>query len=72
MGQKIKIDENEYDIETLSDQAKVTLASMQFATRRIQELNDIHALYVRAKNGYIADLKSEMISNKTGLHLDND
>ena len=72
MGQKIKLDEKEYDIETLSDQARYTLASMQFATSRLQELSDIHALYVRAKNGYIADLKNEVISNKAGLNLEDE
>jgi hypothetical protein len=72
MGQKIKLDDEEYDIEYLSDQAKVALVSMQFATQRLKELSDIHALYVRAKNGYIADLKHEMISQKAGFDFEID
>lgn len=72
MGQKIKLDDQEYEIENLSDQAKVALASMQFATQRLQELSDIHALYVRAKNGYIADLKHEMVSKKAGFDFEID
>ena len=43
MGQKIKLDDNEYEVENLSDQAKITLASLQFATTRMQELKRIQA-----------------------------
>ena len=38
MGQKIKLEDQEYEVEDLSDQAKVTLASLQFATTKIQDL----------------------------------
>ena len=72
MGQKIKLDNKEYDVENLTDQAKATLASLQFATTRIQELNNMHALLQRAKNSYGESLKQEMISNKAGLFFGDD
>ena len=44
MGQKFKLEDKEYDVENLSDQAKATLASLQFATTRMQELSNMQAL----------------------------
>jgi hypothetical protein len=72
MGQKIKLDDKEYDVENLSDRAKTTLASLQFATTRIQELNNMHALLQCAKNSYVESLKREMLSNKAGFLFEDD
>ena len=72
MGQKIKLDDKEYDIENLSEQAKATLASLQFATSRMQELNNMQALLQRAKNSYIEIIKQEMVTKKAGLFLEDD
>jgi hypothetical protein len=72
MVQKIKLDDNEYNVENLSDQAKAALASLQFATARIQELNNMQALLQRAKNSYVDSLKKEMLSSKSGFLFDDD
>ena len=72
MGQKLKLGENEYEVETLSDQAKATLASLQFADTRIQELGNMQSLLQRAKNSYIDSLKKEMLTNKAGLFIGDD
>ena len=72
MGQKIKLDDKEYDVENLSDRASATLASLKFATARMQELNNIQALLQRAKNSYIESLKQEMLSSKSGILLGED
>ena len=72
MGQKLKLGENEYEVETLSDQAKATLASLQFADTRIQELGNMKSLLQRAKNSYIDSLKKEMLTNKAGLLIGDD
>lgn len=71
MAQKIKIDDKEYDLDNLSDNGKATLMSLQFATQRIQELNNMQALLVRAKNSYMESLKKEMLSKKAGYLLDD-
>ena len=71
MSQKIKLDDKEYDVSDLSENAKATLASLQFATQRIQELNNMQALLVRAKNSYVEGLKREMLSNKAGYLLED-
>ena len=67
MGQKIKLDDDEYEVENLSDQAKQALASFKFATARLRELSNMQALLQRAKNSYIEDLKKEMLTDKAGF-----
>ena len=72
MGQKIKLDDKEYEAENLSDQARATLALLQFATTRMRELNNMQAVLQRAKNSYVDSLKKEMLSNKSGLLFGED
>ena len=72
MSQKIKLDEEEYDIEDLSTQAKKTLASLNFSNNRITELNNMLALLVRAKNSYVDSLRSEVISKKSGFNFNEE
>ncbi len=72
MGQKIKLEDQEYEVEDLSDQAKVTLASLQFATTKMQELVNMQALLQRAKNSYVESLKQEVLSSKGGFNFGED
>ncbi len=67
MNQRIKLDDKEYDVENLSDHAQATLASMEFATKRVQELTNMQAILQRAKISYIEGLKREVLSNKAGF-----
>jgi len=71
MSQKIKLGDKEYDVNNLSEKGRTTLASLQFATQRLQELNNMQALLVRAKNSYVEGLKKEMISSKAGYLLED-
>jgi hypothetical protein len=72
MVQKIKLDDQEYEVENLSSEAKATLASLQFATTRMQELTNTHAVLQRAKISYVESIKQEMLSNKAGLLLEDE
>ena len=72
MAQKIKLDEKEYEVETLSDEVRAKLNLIQFATKREQELTNMQALLQRAKNSYIESLKQEMLSKKAGFLFDED
>ena len=72
MGQKFKLDDKEYDVKDLSDRTAATLASLKFATARMQELNNMQALLQRAKKSYIESLKQEMLSSKAGFVLGED
>lgn len=53
----IKIDDKEYDLDTLSQEAKDQLASLQFVDNELVRLNAQVAVYSTARNGYSAALK---------------
>jgi hypothetical protein len=72
MVKTIKLHDKEYEVENLSNQAKVTLASLQFANTRMQELNNMQALLHRAKNSYVESLKQEVLASKSGLLFEDD
>ena len=65
----IKLDDGEYDVETLSGAQKKLIAELQKIEERIKEKNNMVAILTKAKRAYIADLKQEMISSKAGLDL---
>ena len=70
MGQKIKLDDKNYDVANLSDQAKATLTLLNFTNARINEIKNMQALLQRSKNSYVKSLKREMLSNKSGFLFD--
>ena len=72
MGQKIKLDDREYEVKDLSDQAKITLASLHFATTKMQELINMQALLQRAKKSYAKSLKQEVLFSKGGFNFGED
>ena len=69
MSQRFRIDGVEYDIETLTQEGRDLVARLTFARLRQQELSNQIALLTKAKNAYIADLKSEIIQGRTGVDL---
>lgn len=71
MVDKVKLGDQEFEVDKLSDKGKATLASYQFATQRTQELVNMQALLQRAKNSYIESLKQEMLSQKAGYLLED-
>ncbi len=72
MSQKIKIDDQEYELDQLTDKAKSTIKALKFVTERIKELDNMRILLRRAKNSYVSGIKKEMISNKSGLFLEDE
>lgn len=69
MVTRVTLDKLEYDVESLTDEARQIWLSLNFSMQRLQELNNEHALLTRAKNAYIADLKGEVIEKKSGVNL---
>jgi hypothetical protein len=67
MAQKIKLDDKEYEVDSLTEQAKTQLKALQFASHRLEELSNMQALLQRAKKSYIESLKLEMLSEKSGF-----
>ena len=72
MAQKLKLDDKEYDVSDLSENARAQLTSLQFVDEKLKELTNMQALLQRAKNSYVDGLKKEMISSKAGLLFDGD
>ena len=70
MSKKIKIEDKEYNLDDLSDFAKSQVASLQFVETKIRETNNLKAILQRAKNSYVKELKTEIISSKAGLFID--
>ena len=69
MSQKINIDGVEYDFESLSPEAKAILEKLQHTDSQIQDKKNISALFIRAKNSYVHELKREMIEGKSGVDI---
>lgn len=72
MGKIIKLDNEEYEAENLSDQAQATLASLKFIEVRLQELTNLRAVLMNSKNSYIENLKKEILSNRSGFLFEGD
>ena len=69
MSQRFQIDGVEYDTEGLSQEGRDLVARLTFVRLTLQELSNQQALLTKAKNAYIADLKSEIIQGRTGVDL---
>jgi hypothetical protein len=67
MGQKIKLEDKDFDVDDLSEGSKSQFLALNFVTERIQELNNQQALLQRAKKSYLDSLKKEMLSDKAGF-----
>ena len=63
--QEITIDDVEYNLSDLSDNARAQLVNIQFVDAQIQQLNNEWAVADTARIGYTAALKAELdkISN---------
>ena len=69
MQQKFKFEGAEYSTESLSESSIKRFLQLQFTQKKLQELRDDAALFHKAKNGYIEDLKSEIVSGKLGVNI---
>ena len=69
MKQRFKFEDVEYSSDNLSEENIKQLMQLQFIQGKLRELQDNSALLNKAKNGYIEDLKNEIVSGKLGLDL---
>lgn len=65
----LRLDGKDYDLSKASEAARDIVVRLQNLDRLFEEKNNLMALLTKAKNAYIADLKSEIIKNKTGVDL---
>jgi len=69
MSQRFRIDGVEYTTDSLSQEGRDIVARLAFARLQQQELSNQITLLTKAKNAYIADLKTEIIQGRTGVDL---
>lgn len=69
MTRSFQMDGVTYDSDILTPEGKALLARLTFVEGRILEMKNQHALLTRAKNAYIADLKTEIVHSKSGVDL---
>ncbi|MFP1646612.1 hypothetical protein [Pontitalea aquivivens] len=67
--QILRLDGEDYDLSKASEEAKALVARLQHLDRLFEEKSNLMALLTKAKNAYIADLKTEIIKEKTGVDL---
>ena len=60
---KIKINEKEFDIDQLSDEAKAHIASLQFVQNEIKVMTARIAVYKTAEKNYLKALQDEIPNN---------
>lgn len=57
---KIKIDDVEYDVETLSDHSKAQIASLNFVDQELVRVNSLAATLHTARAAYARALKQSL------------
>lgn len=57
---KVTVEGVEYETETMSDNAKAQLASLQFLEAHIQQIQSEIAVYQTARQAYSKSLKREL------------
>ena len=71
MSGRVRIDGKEYEVEQLNEELKKIVTELAFVQSKLNELENKMALLSRAKNGYISDLKSEIVQLRTGVDFDD-
>ena len=69
MSQRFRIDGVEYNTEGLSQEGRDLGERLTFTRLALQEMSNEMALLSKAKNAYIADMKTEIVEGRTGLDL---
>ena len=65
MTQKITIDDKEYDLDKLSDEAKNQLVSLQFVDQELQKLHAQVSVLQTARMAYAIALKDALPEHQT-------
>jgi hypothetical protein len=69
MTKRFRLDGTDYAFEALSAEGQGLVERMSFAQFQVRALTNQKALLTKAKNAYIADLKSEIVQGRTGVDL---
>ena len=69
MVKTLQIDNKDFDVSKLSDAGRKILSNYMYVVKQLQAAENMHAVLIKARNAYMADIKNEMIQGKSGVDL---
>ena len=68
----IKINEKEYNLENCSEKVLKLAEHLRVSQNNLEEKERLKKVLERARNGYIQDLKQEMLASKSGFDFNEE
>lgn len=69
MVNKLVLDNVEYVLDDQNQSVKSLVLNLNNTDKEIQEKTNLYAVFTRAKNSYVQELKREMIAGKSGVDI---
>ena len=69
MVNKLVLDNVEYVLNDQNQSVKSLVLNLNNTDKEIQEKTNLYAVFTRAKNSYVQELKREMIAGKSGVDI---
>lgn len=69
MPERFILHGKEYLLETLSSASQTSFERLAFCDQMVKQLEANKSLLSRARNGYIEDIKTEIIQKTSGVNL---
>ena len=69
MVNKLVLDNVEYVLDDQNQSVKSLVLKLDNTDKAIQEKTNLYAVFTRAKNSYVQELKREMIAGKSGVDI---
>ena len=69
MVNKLVFDNVEYVLNDQNQSVKSLVLKLDNTDKAIQEKTNLYAVFTRAKNSYVQELKREMIAGKSGVDI---
>lgn len=69
---KVQFEDKEFELSELSQEAQSLILKVQYMDNRISENRSLLKLLRKAKSGYMSDLKSEILTEKSGFNFLDD
>ena len=69
MVNKLVLDNVEYALNDQNQSVKSLVSKLDNTDKAIQEKTNLYAVFTRAKNSYVQELKREMIAGKSGVDI---
>ena len=69
MVNKLVLDNVEYALNDQNQSVKSLVLKLDNTDKEIQKKTNLYAVFTRAKNSYVQELKREMIAGKSGVDI---